>query len=57
MLRGLYLCAKKHRIERAGMEFKYNDIEPFDGIDFPCSCEEVPLDGFDFIIVERYYNG
>lgn len=56
-MRGLYLCAREHRIE--GYDIDYNDIEPYDGINLCCSCEDVSLDGYDFVIATppcNYYS-
>ena len=56
-MKGIYLCAKNHRI--SGVNLDYNDIEPFPGITHCCSCEEIDLTKYDYIIATppcNYYS-
>ena len=47
-MKGIYLCARCHRIP--GYDIDYNDIEPLPGINIQCSCENIKLEKYDFII-------
>lgn len=47
-MKGVYLCAREHRI--LGYDIDYNDVVPYEGINLYCSCEDVDLTKYDFII-------
>lgn len=56
-MKGVYLCAREHRIK--GYDIDYNDIIAYDGINLLCSCEDVDLKKYDFIIATppcNYYS-
>lgn len=57
MKKGVYLCSRKHRL--SGYNLDYNDIVYFEGINLLCSCEDVDLSNYDYIIATppcNYYS-
>ena len=56
-MKGVYLCARKHRIP--GYEIDYNDIVDYPGINLCCDMLDVDLTYYDFIIATppcNYYS-
>ena len=56
-MKGIYLCAKNHRIP--GTNLDYNDIEQLPGITHCCSCEDIDISKYDYIIATppcNYYS-
>lgn len=61
MIKCIYLAAKRHRLEcfKSTVRYYYNDIEPFDGLDFVCDMLDVDLEPFDILIATppcNYYS-
>lgn len=56
-MKGIYLCARKHRL--SGYSLDYNDVVYYPGITLLCSCEDVDLASYDYIIATppcNYYS-
>ena len=56
-MKGVYLCSRLHRLP--GYDIDYNDIEDLPGINLLCSCEDVDLSKYDYIIATppcNYYS-
>lgn len=56
-MKGVYLCSRKHRIP--GFDIDYNDVVDYPGINLLCSCDDVDLSKYDYIIATppcNYYS-
>lgn len=56
-LKGIYLCAKEHRIP--GFNIDYNDITNYPGINICCDMLKVDIEKYDYVIATppcNYYS-
>lgn len=56
-MKGIYLCAKEHRI--IGYDIVYNDIVNYPGIDICCDMLNIDISNYDFVIATppcNYYS-